>query len=80
MLGVPAVAGAGAWQIAKLLTSNANSVAPIALLTGFLAAAVIGFLAIHVLLLYVRRHRLYLFAAYCVLLGAVSLVTYAVRG
>jgi undecaprenyl-diphosphatase len=80
MLGVPAVAGAGGWQLLKLLTSEAGAVSPFALLIGFLAAAVVGFVAIHALLLFVRRRPLYLFSIYCLLLGAVSLVTYVVRG
>jgi undecaprenyl-diphosphatase len=80
MLGVPAVAGAGAWQVAKLLTAESAAVAPVALLAGFVAAAVIGFAAIHALLLFVRRRPLYPFSIYCALLGAVSLLTYALRG
>jgi undecaprenyl-diphosphatase len=80
MLGVPAIAGAGAWQLAKLLTSDASGVAPGILAAGFVSAAVIGFLAIHALLLFIRRRRLYLFSIYCILLGTISLLTYVVRG
>jgi len=80
MLGVPAVAGAGAWQVAKLLSSDTAAVAPAALVAGFVGAAVVGLAAIHVLLLFVRRRRLYPFSIYCALLGVSSLLVYALRG
>jgi undecaprenyl-diphosphatase len=80
MLGVPAVAGAGAWQLAKLLMADTAGVAPGILAAGFVSAALIGFLAIHALLLFVRRRRLYPFSIYCLLLGIISLLTYVLRG
>lgn len=79
MLGVPAVAGAGVWQLAKLLTAGGAGIAPGILAAGFASAALIGFLAIHALLVFIRRRRLYLFSAYCALLGAISLLAYVVR-
>jgi undecaprenyl-diphosphatase len=79
MLGVPAVAGAGAWQLAKLLMADTAGIAPGILTAGFVSAALIGFLAIHALLIFIRRRRLYLFSVYCVLLGTISLLAYVVR-
>jgi undecaprenyl-diphosphatase len=79
MLGVPAVSGAGAWQLVKLLMADAAGIAPGILAAGFVSAALIGFLAIHALLVFIRRRRLYLFSIYCVLLGTISLLAYVVR-
>ncbi|MGQ9517911.1 MAG: undecaprenyl-diphosphate phosphatase [Anaerolineae bacterium] len=46
---------------------------------GFLAAAVSGFAAIHFLLAFVRRRRLYPFAAYCAVLGVSGLLVSFLR-
>ena len=43
------------------------------MLTGFLAAAVVGYLAIHWLLAFLGRRPLYVFSAYCVLLAGLTL-------
>jgi undecaprenyl pyrophosphate phosphatase UppP len=45
-----------------------------ALLVGFVAAAVVGFGCIHLLLRYLQRRRLYAFAVYCTVFGAACLV------
>ncbi|NPA91461.1 MAG: undecaprenyl-diphosphatase UppP [Chloroflexi bacterium] len=69
LLGIPLIFGAGLMQLVKLLTATTQAEPVSVLLVGFLTAAVSGFLAIHWLLGYVRRHSLYLFALYCLLLG-----------
>ncbi len=80
LLSVPAVVGAGVWQLYQLLQSGGLSEQAGVLLTGFASAAVVGYLAIHTLLLFLRRRPLSLFAAYCILFGALSLTVYVVRG
>ena len=79
LLGVPAVAGAGAIQLLKLLQAGNLSGRVDTLLIGFLSAAVVGYLAIHSLLLFLRRRPLTIFAVYCALFGGISLVVYALR-
>jgi undecaprenyl pyrophosphate phosphatase UppP len=49
------------------------------LLVGFLAAAIVGFAAIHWLLSFLRRRQLYGFALYCALVSLGSLLLYALR-
>jgi undecaprenyl-diphosphatase len=80
LLSIPIVAGAGALQLASLLRAGNLSEQLGVLLIGFFSAAVVGYLAIHALLLLVGRRPLYPFAAYCLLLGVVSLSLYVVRG
>lgn len=79
LLGVPAVVGAGAWQLIKLAQSGALPGQLGSLLVGFVSSAVVGFLAIHGLLLFVRKRPLYPFAVYCALFGGFSLLVYFLR-
>ena len=69
LLSAPIILGAGVLQLAKL-ASEPGAIAQIPVLaTGFLAAAVMGYVAIWSLLRYLKRGRLYPFAVYCVCLG-----------
>ncbi len=79
LLGTPAIFGAGLLQLVKLIQAgNLAQDAPY-LLAGFLVAAVSGYLCIRFLLAYLRRGRLYVFAAYCAVIGAATLIVSAVR-
>lgn len=80
LLSVPAVLGAGVLQLYQLIQSGGLSGQATVLLVGFGSAAAAGYLAIHTLLLLIRRRPLTIFAAYCILFGALSLVVYVVRG
>jgi undecaprenyl-diphosphatase len=80
LLSVPAVAGAGVWQLYQLSQSGGLSGQAAVLLTGFASAAVVGYLSIHTLLLFLKRRPLSLFAAYCILFGVLSLAVYVARG
>ena len=76
LLGTPAILGAGLLQLVDTLANDAAQVtgqAPM-LLAGFLAAAVTGVLAIRFLLAYLRNHTLYVFSAYCLILGLITIV------
>lgn len=73
LLSVPIILGAGLAQVVKALEATGGT--PwFALALGFVSAAVSGYLAIHFLLRFVQRHRLWPFAAYCWLLAAAVLV------
>lgn len=80
LLGTPAIIGAAALQLLDLFQAGALESQIKVLLIGFTSAAVVGYLAIHALLLYVRERSLNIFAAYCALFGAVSLIIYVIRG
>ncbi|PKO22035.1 MAG: undecaprenyl-diphosphatase UppP [Chloroflexi bacterium HGW-Chloroflexi-1] len=74
MLATPAIFGAGLLQLVDLVQAgNLGRQLPI-LLTGFLTAAVAGYLCIKFLLAYLRNGKLYVFAAYCAVVGAVTLI------
>lgn len=79
LLAVPTMIGAG--FIALLdLSQTANVAAQIGpLLIGFIAAAIVGFIAIHWLLAFLRTRRLFGFALYCALLSLGSMLIYALR-
>lgn len=79
LLAVPTMIGAG--FIALLdLGQSVNVAAQIGpLLIGFIAAAIVGLIAIHWLLAFLRTRRLFGFALYCALLSLGSMLIYALR-
>lgn len=80
LLSAPIILGAGAMQLWKLAHAGALAEEAPTLVAGFLTALVSGLVAIHFLLIYVRRRPLYLFALYCFLLGILGLAVAALRG
>jgi undecaprenyl-diphosphatase len=73
ILSAPIIAGAGIMQLIRLAGGGSMAEEVPALAVGFLAAAVCGYVAIRLLLNYVRRRPLYPFAVYCVIVGALAL-------
>jgi undecaprenyl-diphosphatase len=80
LLSVPALVGAGVLAIKDLFDTGLVAGDLPALLIGFLAAAVSGYLCIRWLLGYLQRHSLIVFAAYCAVFGAACLIVAWVRG
>jgi undecaprenyl-diphosphatase len=77
LMATPVVAGAGLFELRKLLTGDvAGDVDAVAVAVGFAAAAVSGLAAIHVLLRFVRTHSMAAFVAYRLLLAALVLVVF----
>lgn len=73
LLATPIILGAGLFKLLDLAsTADALAQLPV-LLAGFAAAAVCGYLCIWLLLRYLERGSLYVFAAYCALLGVFCL-------
>jgi len=72
ILSVPIIAGAGLAQLAKLVRYGDLSAEAPLLLVGFVAAAVSGYVAIRLLLNYVRRRPLYPFSVYCVVVSILA--------
>jgi undecaprenyl-diphosphatase len=69
LLGVPAIFGAGLLALIKAAGSDSMSAQWPSFLAAFLAAAVTGYACIYFLMAWLRNHSLYIFAAYCALLG-----------
>jgi undecaprenyl-diphosphatase len=78
-LGTPAILGAGLLQVKDLITGSGWKVDAVPVVVGFVAAAVAGYVCIRFLLSYLRRHKLYVFAIYCALLGTACLIVSLVR-
>ena len=75
LLGVPAILGAGLLSGIDLAQAGDLASQLPALTAGFVAAAVSGYLCIHFLLSWLRRHSLYPFAIYCAAFGLIFLAT-----
>jgi undecaprenyl-diphosphatase len=74
LMMIPIMLAAGFLSLLDLLAMpNMADFLP-TMLTGFIASAVVGYLAIHWLLGYLRRRPLYIFAAYCAALAVVTLI------
>ena len=79
LMSIPVMLGAGLVSITDVIKMpDLGSFLPI-LLVGFVAALLVGYLSIHWLLSFLNKRSFYLFAAYCVLLGAVALIVGAVQ-
>ncbi len=74
LLGIPIILGAGLFQLKDVMMATGEHEPLPLLVLGFAAAMISGYLAIHSLLQYVRRHSLYVFAAYCALFGVAVLI------
>ena len=75
LMATPVVAGAGIFELRKLLAGEvASDVNAGAILVGFVAAVVSGLAAIHLLLRFVRSHPMTVFVAYRLLLAAVVVI------
>ena len=75
LMATPVVAGAGIFELKKLLAGEvASDVNGGAIVIGFVAAVVSGLAAIHVLLRFVRSHPMTVFVAYRLLLAAVVVI------
>jgi undecaprenyl-diphosphatase len=77
LMATPVIAGAGLFELKKLLAGEvAADVNVGAIAIGFVAAVVSGLAAIHVLLRYVRHHPMTVFVAYRLLLAALVIIIF----
>lgn len=70
ILSIPAILGA---LILEMDTTAMSRVGPAPLIAGFLTSAVVGLLALKVLMTIVRKGRFYYFAPYCWAIGILTL-------
>jgi undecaprenyl-diphosphatase len=74
LMSIPVMLSAGGYQMLDVVRMPDLLDFLPGLLAGFLAAALVGWLAVRWLLNFLARHSLYGFAAYCAALGLVCLV------
>ena len=79
LLSTPIIFGAGLLQLVDLFGAPDAMAQLPALVVGFAAAAISGYLAIWGLLRYLQRGRLYPFAIYCTLAGSAGLLIALIR-
>jgi undecaprenyl-diphosphatase len=79
LMSAPVMLAAGLLTTVEWLQAPDAGAISITLLVGFMTAAVVGYLAIRWLLQYLVQHSLYIFAAYCVVLGTSVVVVYLLR-
>jgi undecaprenyl-diphosphatase len=76
LMSMPIIAAAAVFKVPHLLRSGGAS---LPLLVGVLASALSGWLAIAIVMRYVRSHSYGIFAAYRIVLGAAVLILFFVR-
>ena len=80
LMGIPIIAGAGAWKVRSIVMGGAGDVDPAVLAAGVIAAALAGWLAIGILLRYLRTHSTGIFIAYRLIAAAVFMVLLLASG
>jgi undecaprenyl-diphosphatase len=73
-MSIPIMVASGLLEVKDLIgLSNLSEYLP-ALITGVLAAGIVGYLAIRWLLGYLSKHSLYIFSVYCLIAAAIVLI------
>jgi undecaprenyl-diphosphatase len=79
LLATPIIVGAGLFKLLDLASAPDPNTTLATIVAGFVSAAVCGYACIGALLRYLQRHSLYVFAAYCALVGCFCLAVYWLR-
>ena len=79
LMSVPVMIGAGALAVIDLFGMPNFSTQIPTLLLGFIASAIVGFLAIRWLLSYLSKRSLYIFSIYCVAASIITLIIFLIR-
>jgi undecaprenyl-diphosphatase len=74
LMSIPVMLAAGGYQLLDVIKmpNLSNFLVPLAV--GFVIAAIVGWFAVKWLLGYLHRHSLFIFAAYCAIVGSTCLV------
>jgi undecaprenyl-diphosphatase len=80
LMSIPVMIGAGVIGLKDLADLEPGAELWLPVIVGFLAAAVVGYLAIRWLLAYLAGHRLTVFAGYCFAVGLLGLMLTWLRG
>lgn len=74
LMSAPILLAAGIYEtIEVIILPNTTEFLPI-LITGFVTSAIVGWMAIKWLLYYLKNHSLYIFSAYCLIVGIIVLL------
>jgi len=71
LLSIPAILGAALIQAKDIVSFDANTEV---LIAGFLSATIFSYLAVKFMMGYIQKHSLNLFAIYCWILGALTII------
>ncbi len=74
LIAAPVMLAAGGYETLSVLKMPGLASFLPGLAVGFVAAAIVGWLSIRWLLNYLNRHSLYVFAAYCAVVGVLALL------
>jgi undecaprenyl-diphosphatase len=74
LMSAPILLAAGAYESVKVIEMPGTHAFLPYLITGFVTAAVVGWLSIKWLLAYISKHSLYIFAIYCAVVGVTVLI------
>ena len=70
IMSIPAIVGAGLIEMIGVIRADNIEIIPASWLTGFIAAAVCGVLAINIIRLLIKKRVFYIFGIYCLLASA----------
>ena len=74
LLSIPTIGGAGLLEIKNALNASVSGVSHSAILAGFIASFIVGFLSIGFFFKVIKKTKFYYFAAYCILLGILGFI------
>lgn len=74
LMATPIILGAGLVSLSKIFAEGSNGIGWTNIIAGFLAAAIVGFLAIKYLLIYLKNHTLNIFAYYRFFVAVVIII------
>ena len=74
LMSVPVMLAAGAYEMLDVVRMPGLAEFLPALAVGFLTAAIVGWLSVRWLLRYLAHHSLYVFSAYCAVIGVIVLI------
>ena len=74
LMSVPVMLAAGAYEMLDVVRMPGLTEFLPALAVGFITAAIVGWFAVRWLLGYLAQHSLYVFSAYCAIVGAIVLI------
>ena len=78
LMSVPVMLAAGGYEMLDVIQMpNLSEFLPL-LAVGFIAAAIVGWMAIKWLIDYLSSHSLYVFAVYCVIVGIICFINYLI--
>ncbi len=73
-MALPAIGGAIVYQMKDILTCSTSGIAPHILFIGFITCFAVSIACIHLCLAFFRRHGLYAFAAYLMIIGLLLVI------